>query len=263
MKKWIVRLFLVLVLLVLLAVVAVHFLLDGAIKKGVETVGPELTKVTITLDSANVMIFSGSGSLKGLVVGNPEPFKSPYSIKLGLASLALDPGSLLSDKIVIKSINIQAPQVTFETDLKANNLKKILSNVEGSSADTPKAPASDKSSGSGASKKLQVNDFLMQGGKIQVSVTTPLGAKSATVKLPEIHLKDLGTGPDGITAAELTKLVIEAIEKRAAEASAETVADIAKGADVIGKNLGGAAGGATTNAVDKVTKGIGDLFKKK
>jgi hypothetical protein len=264
MKKWIVRLFLLLVLLVLVGVVAAHFFLDGAIKKGVETFGPEFTKVSVKLDSANVILLSGSGSLKGLVVGNPEPYKSPNSISLGVASLAIDPASLLTDKIVINSINIKSPEVTFETDLKANNLSKILDNVQGSTGggDKTSAPA-DKPASSGSSKKLQVNDFLMSGGKIHVSVTALGNAKSATVPLPEIHLKNLGTGPDGITAAELTKLIITEIENKARAASADTVSDLAKqGVEVFSREAGKTAGNAATNALDKATKGIGNLFKK-
>ena len=262
MKKWILRLFLLLVLLVLVGIVAAHFFLDGAIKKGVETYGPEFTKVSVKLDSANVMLLSGSGSLKGLVVGNPEPYKSPNSISLGVASLAIDPASLLSDKIVINSINIQSPQITFETDLKANNLSKILDNVQNSSGSDQKSAPADKTSSSGASKKLQVNDFLMSGGKIHVTVNALGNTKATTVALPEIHLKNLGTGPEGITAAELTKLVITEIEDKAKTASAQTVADLAKGAEVIGRDLSKTATTSGTNALDKATKGIGNLFKK-
>jgi hypothetical protein len=247
---------------VLVAVVAAHFFLDGAIKKSVETFGPEFTKVSVKLDSANVILFSGSGSIKGLVVGNPEPYKSPTSISLGVASLAIDPASLISDKIVINSINIQSPEVTFETDLKGNNLNKILANVQAATGGDQKSAPADKSMSSGSSKKLQVNDFLMKGGKIHVTVTS-LGGRSTSVPLPEIHLKNLGTGPDGITAAELTKLVIGEIESKAVTAAEPVVNDLIKeGATVITKDLGKAANGAATNAADKITKGIGNLFKK-
>ena len=44
MKKWLVRLLLGLVVLIILASVSIHFFLDSAIKRGVETVGPMLLK---------------------------------------------------------------------------------------------------------------------------------------------------------------------------------------------------------------------------
>src|SRR5437773_12305207 len=124
MKKIVVRLLIALVVLVLLGALAVHLFLDGAIKRGVETIGPKLTKTDVKLDAVSLSLLSGSGKIKGLVVGNPEGFKTPSSISVGTASLALKPGSLFSDKVIVQSINVQAPEVTLETDLHGNNLKK-------------------------------------------------------------------------------------------------------------------------------------------
>src|SRR5262245_22231650 len=115
-------------LLVLLVVIGlgVVFFLDSAVKKGIETVGPMLTKVEVKLDSVNLSLLSGSGKIKGLLVGNPEGYKTPSAIQVGEASLALQPGSVFSDKVIIHSVSVIGPQVNFETDLKGNNLSKIL-----------------------------------------------------------------------------------------------------------------------------------------
>lgn len=254
MKKWIIRILIAVVVLIVVVVVAIGLFLDSGIKKGVETVGPMLTKVDVKLNSVNVSLLSGSGKIKGLVVGNPEGYKTPSSIAVGTAELALKPSSLLSDKIVIHTINVQGPEITFETDFKGNNLSKILSNLEAATGGTKtNAPAEAK-----ASRKLQVDDFLISDGKIHVSVTT-LGGKSATVPLPTIHLTALGQGPDGITAAELTKRVLEEIEKNAVQAASGAMTDLSKQAADLTKGLPQ----NTTGAVNSVTKGIGDLFKKK
>lgn len=258
MKKFIRRTILFLILLVILGAVAIHFFLDAAIKKGVETIGPELAKVDIKLDSVNLFLLSGSGSVSGFVVGNPEGYKTPWAINVGEASLAIQPSSLLSDKIVIRTVNVEAPQITFETDMRHNNLNKIISNIDeatGGGQQAGSKPAENKPAGSASGKKLEVDDFIIRGGKVNVSVTT-LGGKSATVKLPEIHLKDLGRGPEGITAAELSKRVLVAIEENAAQVATGAIADLEKGMVYIGKD-------ASSNAVEKVSKGLGDLFKKK
>jgi hypothetical protein len=217
--------------------------------------------VDVKLQSVNLSLLSGAGGLKGLVVGNPPGFKTPWAINVGAASLALELRSLLSDKIIIKSISVQEPEITLETDLRANNLGKILANVQAAGSGEKKPPTTGDATEpkeSKAGKKLQVDDFVIKGGKIHVSVTA-LGGQSATVSLPEIHLQDLGKGAEGITAAELTRRVLEVIDKEAAKASAGTVSDMGKGALYMTKDLG--KGG--TNSVEKVTKGLGDLFKKK
>src|SRR2546430_1182025 len=91
MKKIMVRLFLVLVVLLVLAAIAVHFFLDDAIKRGVETIGPKLAKVEIKLDAVHLSLLSGSGKLNGLVIGNPEGFNSPPAISVGMPSRPSNP----------------------------------------------------------------------------------------------------------------------------------------------------------------------------
>jgi uncharacterized protein involved in outer membrane biogenesis len=261
MKKIIVRLLIALVVVVILAVVAVGLFLDGAIKKGVETFGPRLTKVDIKLQSVSLSLLSGSGTVKGLVVGNPEGYRTPSAISVGTATLALVPRSLLSDKIVIKSINVQGPEITYETDLKHNNLSKILANVQEATGGGGQEPAKPTQPGqpkeAKPAKKLEVDEFVISGARIHVSVTT-LQGQAATIVLPDIHLPALGTGPDGITPAELTKLVLEAIEKAANQAASGAVADIRNGAVYLTKD----PGSLRTNAVDAVTKGLGGFLKK-
>jgi hypothetical protein len=227
----------------------------------VETFGSRLTKVDIKLRSVNLSLLSGAGTFKGLMVGNPEGFKMPSAISVGEATVALKPGSLLSDKVIIKTINVQAPEITFETDLKHNNLSKILSNVQEAKGGGEKAPARPQEpsqpKGAKPAKKLQVDEFVITGGRIYVNVTG-LVVGTATIPLPEIHLKDLGAGPDGITPAELTQLVLEAIKTKAEQAASGAVTDISRGAVYITKDPGNAG----SNALQNVTKGLGGFLKK-
>jgi uncharacterized protein involved in outer membrane biogenesis len=260
MKKILVRICIVLVVLVVVAALAVHFFLDGAVKKGVETVGPKLTKVDVKLDGVHLSLLGGSGKIKGLVMGNPDPYKTPHSISVGTAALSLKPGSLLSDKLVIKSINVEAPEITFEGGLTGNNLSKILANLNEATSGaggTNVAGATPKEQKK-ANKKLEVDDFTITGAKLTANITD-LGGKSLTIPLPTIHLSNLGTGPDGITVAELTKQVISAIEKESIKAVSSSSANIGKAAESLTKGLGKDTGGAVSN----VTQGIGNLFKKK
>ncbi len=252
MKKWLVRIGVALVVIIIAVVLCVRFMLDSAVKKGVETVGPMVTKVNVKLDSVSISVLSGSGSVRGLVVGNPEGFKTPSAISVGSASVNIVPKSVLSDKIVIKSIAIEAPEITYETSLKSSNLTTIMANIDSFTGGS----SSEKESAS-AQRKLQVDDVIISGGKIHVSITT-LAGKSMTVPLPTIHLTNLGQGPEGITAADLTKRILGEIEKNTVQVAAGAVADLGKEAVGAVKDAGKAAAGAAEKAV----KGIGGLFKK-
>ena len=82
MKRTIKVLIGIVLALVLVGAVVIFFL-DSIVRSSVEKVGPIVTKVSVKLDSAKISLFGGSGELKGLVVGNPEGFKTPEAIKVG------------------------------------------------------------------------------------------------------------------------------------------------------------------------------------
>ena len=253
MKKIILGIGISLIIVILIGLVWFGLSLDGIVKRGVETVGPKLTKVDIKLEQVRLSLFSGAGQISGLVVGNPEGFQTPHAIRVGSSTLVVQPASLLSGKIVIKTIKVEAPEITLETGLNGTNLKKILDNLGETTGGTD-TNAVTKPKPTEPGKKFEVDDFLITGAKLNFSVT---GLGSQTVTLPEIHLTNLGQGPDGITSAELTKVVLTAIEKAAAKAAAEHAGDIAKGAVNLVKGL-------TNNAaVGNLGKGLGDLLKKK
>ena len=251
MKKLLLRIFIVLIILVVLVVIGFGLFIDGAIKKGVETIGPQMTKVEIKLDSVSLSILSGAGKIKGLFVGNPEGYKTPHAASVGSASVAVVPGSLFSDKIVIKSIRVEAAEIIYEGSLLGgDNLHKILDNVSATSGS-----AEPNTSKNGKPKKLQVDDFFITGAKVRVSIR---GAESFSVPitLPEIHLTNLGSGPDGITPGELTKKIVTVITESVMKNAASAISDIGRGAaDTATK--------AASGAVEKASKGLLDPFKKK
>jgi hypothetical protein len=250
MKKILWSIGILVLVLVISAVVVAGLCLDKIVKMGVITVGPKIVQVPIALDTIHLSILTGSAKVKGLVVGNPDGYKTPYAISVGLASVGVNPLTILSDKIVVRSIEIQNPEITFEGGLGGNNLSKILDNVN--SAAKNGGPVSTNKTAAGNSKpakKIEVDDFLITGAKVHVSLTG-LGGKEMTLPLPDIHLTDLGTSEDGITATDLTRRVLDAITQATIRAVAKNATDLSNGLT----NLGG-------TGVNKI-KSLGSLFGK-
>jgi uncharacterized protein involved in outer membrane biogenesis len=267
MKKILIRGLLVVVILVVVAVVAVGLSLNTAIKKGVETFGPQLTQVDVKLDSVSLSLFSGSGKIKGLVIGNPEGYKTPHAMSVGLAGVAVAPGSLLSDKIVVRSIRIEAPQVTFEFGPGGNNLQRIQANLEsfagGSSTNQAKPTAEKTPAETKPGKKLQVDEVVITGGKVTLGAAA-LGGKLVEAPLPEIRLKDLGQGPEGITGPELGKQILSAINQGAIKTYTDQLAKAgAEALQNITQNATNAVNKAAGDVLNKASKGLGDLLTPK
>jgi uncharacterized protein involved in outer membrane biogenesis len=225
---------------ILIAAIVIGANLDRIVKLSVETVAPTITQTPVTLDSAGISLLTGSASLKGLVVGNPPGYQSPSAISIDKAAISLSPGSLLSDKIVIRSIEIHAPEITFEGNpFGANNLGKILDNVNGTpDTNGPVRPGTNK-----PAKKLEVDDFLLAGAKVHVHLTGFV-KKDLDLTLPDIHLTDLGKDNDGITVVELTKKVLQQV--------------IHSTITAVGKEAGNLSG----SSVNKIKSGLGGIFGK-
>ena len=199
---------LIILAVVIIGVFVFALMLDGIVKEGVQTVGPKITKVSVDLKAVHIGLLTGSAKVEGLVIGNPEGYKAPNAISVGTAEIGVNPLSILSDKIVVRTIHVISPEITFEGGLSGNNLSKIVDNLEafsqGSAKSGTKGGTPPAASQSG--KKIQVDDFLVTGAKVHVRLTD-LGGKEMTLSLPNIELKNLGQGTAGLTPADLTAAV--------------------------------------------------------
>ena len=131
MGKLIKFIFIGIPVLIIVVIVVLVFSINSIIKHGVETVGPLALGTDVTLEKVDISLFSGKGQLKGIIIGNPEGFKTESSFKLNEVRLALDVSSLLSEKIIIDEIFIDAPEITYEKSGKGDNFKAILDSISG------------------------------------------------------------------------------------------------------------------------------------
>jgi hypothetical protein len=255
------KLLLGLVLLAIIAVAAIYFLgssaLNKGVKSGVETFGPRVTQTSVTLEDVNISVFSGSGTLKQLKVGNPEGYKSENIFALGQIDLKVDTGTIFSDKIVIDHIIIKQPEISYEKKLTTSNVKKLLENIEaftGSADPTEEPTVAD----SGAKKQVVIKKLIIEDGTIYVGA---LGI-GQTVPLPRIEMNDIGEDGNQVTMAEAIDLVLGKV----LQAIGPAIANAAE--------LGGAAvdalktqglekvDQAAGKVTDKVNEGIKGLFNK-
>lgn len=238
-----------LLVLIVVGVIIVGLFLGNIVKAGINTVGPKITQTPLTVDAVDVSLLTGSASVKNLVLGNPAGYKAPNAISVGVAAVSVSPMSVLSDKIVVKSVRVEAPEITFEGNpLGQNNLKKIEDNVNAATASLQSSSSTNKAAQTAApakpGKKLEVDEFIITGAKVHLGTGT-------TLPLPDIHLTDLGKGTDGITPADLTKTVLSEVISGTLKAVAKDATNLGKGAENVGKE-----------GVNKITTGIGGLFKK-
>jgi hypothetical protein len=251
--------------------VYVYSNLDSIVKDAVEKYGPQYTGVAVKLDKVELSPENGQGKLSGLLIGNPKGYKTDAAFRLGSISMVIDIKSLTSDTIVIKSIAIDAPDVTYEFGEGGSNIDVIGKNVEkaaggpGGGGSAPQQKPADAGKKE-PEKKMIVESLVISNGKVSVSHPLLAGKKIGS-GLPTIRLKDIGKDKkDGATPAEVVGKVMDALETQIASAVGASgvnnmLKDIGKGAEGAIKGvIDGAGGGA--KGVEDAAKGAGDTLKK-
>ena len=250
---------------ILVLIVALMLSLGQIIKAAVNTAGPKLAGVPVHVKTVIVQPFLGIVRMKGLVVGNPAGFNTPSAMELNDFKLNIKMSSLFSEAIVIKEILIDAPQITYEKGLKSSNLSTLQENLAPKGAAAPKteaAPAPEKKKG--AAKKVIIEDFQLNGAKVNVTITA-LGGKKMTLPLPNIHMKDIGKSSGGANPAEVISEVFNSISKAVVDAvaSAGNIAgDALKGAGGAASDAAKGATDAAKGAANSIKKGLGGLLGK-
>jgi len=213
--------------IVIITLIVVGVCLNHIVKKGVETYGPRLTRTSVALDSVDLSLLTGSAKVKGLAVGNPQGYQTPQSISVGLIAVGLNPMSVFSRKVVIRSIRIESPNITFEGGLAGNNLTQILNNVK-STGQEGGALSTNAATAPNSEKRFEVDDLVVTSAVVQVYINGSGMAKPQVISLPPIHLTDLGMDGDGITAADLTEQILSAISSATLETVVQTAASLDK-----------------------------------
>ena len=236
MKKML-KIFIVVVPVLIIAVLlTLYFSLNLIIKHGVETFGPEVTRTKVNLEKSNISLLSGKGHLKGLFIGNPKGFKTKSAFNMKKIKIAMKVSSVFSDRIIIDEIVVDAPEVTYEMSGDGSNINIILNNVQSFArqhkSEPPKATRKKTKKAKKGEKKIQINNFIVKNGRVHISMTM-LKGKKISVSLPDIHIKNIGTGKEGKTASEVFEEIFNVVNKDISS----TVSGLAKDGDSIGKKV--------------------------
>lgn len=245
MKK-LIKIVLILSPIVFLAVLGTLYMnLNRMIHKGVETMGPRVLQAPVQLERVALSVIDGSGEIEGLVVGNPEGFRTPTAFELGRLDVVVDLRSLRSDEVVVRKVVVDSPIITVE-GLDARNLRALQENAAafGGPKEDPQEEKEDEG------KKVVIDHLIISGARVNYSPTI-LQGRSIPIPLPTIEMKDLGRDSGGLTIGELLSLILSNID--------DAVVGVLRGsgeliANATGQILGGAAtaAGMGVSAVEGV-----------
>jgi uncharacterized protein involved in outer membrane biogenesis len=197
----------------------------------------------VSVGSVDISLESGRGTVRDLVVANPEGFSREEMFRLAEITVDVDVKSLNKDPIVIDEVTVSAPQVRVEMNAQAQtNVGKVKSAVDQyQSASAPKERKQD----SGFEKRFVIRRFVFEEGTVEVDATA-MEVDAVDAELPPVRLSDVGGArgdtPDGIGKTvsraflgAVGNVVAQQVQARAAEAAKQKASDAAKKA--LGKLL--------------------------
>ncbi len=250
--KWIVRIGILLVLIVVVLAVVGYVMIDKITKTAIEKGGTYAMGVETKLDDVSMGLFSGEMSMNGLSVANPEGFNAEHFLKLGDGHVKVTVGSLMSDKVEVPTLNLNNIEIVLEKNKgKANydvileNLAKLGGEDEGAVQDTEEG------------KKFVVNELLITNVKVKAEV---VGDLSTTIEIPEIKLTDIGSDSDkGVLLKDLSGIVVAAILKSVASLPGDLLpGDIGQGLQGGLEAIGG-LGEFSVQVIGDVTNAAGEV----
>ena len=214
----------VVIIVVVIAIVALLGNIDSLVKKGVEKAGPIILEAPVTLKSVDISFSSGSGELRGFTVGNPKGYKTDYAFQMDSLKIDLDVGSVTSDKIHIKNVIIDSPNIIFEGGFGKSNLSQLQANAEAfTSGDNKQQETETDSQG----KKIQIDYVKIQNASISASMGI-LQGKKLTIPLPTLELRDIGKKKEANISDALGE-ILGAVNKAVIPAVKSGVTSFGKG----------------------------------
>jgi hypothetical protein len=222
------------VLLLVLAVGVAALYADSLAKAGIEKGGTYAMGVPTTLGSADVGLFSGTFAMHDLHVANPAGFKGDHFFRLGSGGVAADMSSVRKPVVEVPSLKLDGVRVNLERTASGSNYGVILENLKRFESGTPGTPVEKEASDA---KKFVVRELVITDVEVRLDMLgLPGGVSAVTVPIHEIVMHNVGTAEGGLTAGQMTGVIVKAILATAAERGGSLFPS-----DVLGELKGGLA----------------------
>jgi hypothetical protein len=207
--------------------------LNIIIAEQIELQGKKFTEQLVTVKKVDMQLFSGAGTINGLILNNPQGYTATPLFALNEITLDINIESLGGVRegkpIVIDAIVIDKPEALVEfNETGGSNIQVILDAIN---KNIPQSSASNETSASQTnSPRIRVKKFVLAGVALRVDLTK-LGNTTHKKTLPDINLFNIG-GEDGLPANELggvmIKKALSAIWKEAKNSQKDVVKDQVK-----------------------------------
>lgn len=214
------------ILLLLLVVIiggALFYLfsnIDGIVKRGIESKGPEITTTPVKLGNVDVELLNGRAELNNFTIANPAEFSSANLFEAKQLVFNIEPASIRSDVIVINEIVIDGVTVVAEQKGVTTNVQTMLKAIK---ENLPRAK--EEAERDAEALRFMVEDLRFTDSVLKL-VTEQHGEREFPI--PAVEASNLGSKEVGLTAQELGVAILEPYLERAKAVARDKVKDLAE-----------------------------------
>ena len=205
-----------LIFVVVLLLAGAFFYIDSIVKNGIEVVGSQVLGTAIAVASVSISPLNGSGTIRGLTIGNPEGFTAENIMQLGEITVSLNTSSLLSNVIEIIEITVVEPVITYETKITTDNIRALLANLPSTSGEASEDMVVDSGKG------LIITEFNLNGA--QVNLIASIIEQS--VVLGDIQFRNIGTENQAATVSQALEKILVAVSTKILNAEMPGLSDL-------------------------------------
>ena len=252
---------------IVLLIAAVIFYIDWIASEAIERGGTAALGLETRVGLVRLGLLSAELSLSDLTVANPEGFEAPYLLKLEKGELALGLSELRADPIVISRIVLSGIELNLERKRGRTNYGVLLDNLSRSESEPSTSEAEDEAGAGLVILEVLIRDVTVRGQLIPLQ-----GERTKLeVNVPEIRMRELGSGEHGLSMTQLVGVLMKAILAGVAQQSAslpfELSGDLRRNLARLGKvrvevpGVATSAAGRTVQSVKDAAEKAGELLQ--
>lgn len=210
--KFLIRLGLVGLALVVLLTAAVFLFLDDGVRRAVEVGGTHTLGLETRLEAVEISLLGSSVSMSGLSVANPPGYDEASFLELRQGSVDLPLTDLTSRVVRVPEVELLGVGLHIENGPEGRNYKKVLDSLE--RFRKAKKEGGEDAGGTGASSgggmRFVIERLVIDEVDVSIDLVPGDGGLTRTgARLPRIELNDVGNDQGGMTTSELIAYVVE------------------------------------------------------
>jgi len=176
--------------------------LDTFVKTAIETHGSAIIGASVQVGAVHVDTAQGELTLRQFVIHNPAGFHTPHILRVDTLRVGVDLASVRERLVLIRHIDVIAPDVIWERGAHLSNLDTTERNIAAYRTKHP--PKID------LDVHFLIEKIVVRDAHVQAAVSL-FPEQRLRVPLPNFTLHELGKPPHGIAAGDIAHAFIEAL----------------------------------------------------